>query len=115
MTFQLDTSGYVVFPASEDAPWENPSVEWSDLNPFTQGYTDKVLRKIGAPFHMLAPETLTQIMNDCGSFQSTLCPDKSADMGRCFWQTRQNNFWESFPPLTPYLGEDGKVYLREAS
>jgi len=110
---------------------------WSDLDPFTQGYVEAALqgdarhetpgavsfhRPVkGWAFSDLAPETLARIVEDCSKFRSlevgpyrqntTLC-------GRAFWELRGSTVrvvaTTAFPPLTAYLGDDGKVYLREA-
>jgi hypothetical protein len=138
--FELDTPGFVLQP-SEHYVDEGPcAVRWSDLTPFCQGYVealfaalrtgdighwpDHLAAKIG--FKYLAPETLARIIDDCGAMRATgqALPDHY--VGEMFWRRRQAGDWKvaqraagglgpvpAFPPLTPYLGDDGKVYLRE--
>lgn len=69
-------------------------------------------------FSDLAPEALALILKDCAAWRAEFSGDaceRSAgreDMGREFWRIRQENKRRTFPPLTPYLREDGKVALR---
>jgi hypothetical protein len=74
-------------------------------------------------FSDLAPETLAAILKDCASFANIaegLGAKAGAVEGRRFWGGRQRRFpgvgnpaWTTaFPPLTPYLDDDGRVYLR---
>jgi hypothetical protein len=82
----------------------------------------------GFTFSDLAPETLAAILRDCERAAETY-PDPAAmtaEAGRAFWAERQTRPHKAFianrrggyhvtnfPPLTPYLGDDGRVYLRE--
>jgi hypothetical protein len=70
-------------------------------------------------FDMWAPETLAAILRDCEARMADQprLGDKARD-GTLFWADRQAGFactgdGEPIPPLTPYLGDDGRVYLRE--
>jgi hypothetical protein len=81
-------------------------------------------------FSDLAPETLARIMEDCERIQTrpisaTHNWGTNTLAGKMFWRDRATGFAglgleprirysEVFPPLTVYLGDDGKVYLREA-
>jgi hypothetical protein len=93
-------------------------------------------------FRHLAPETLARIIADCerfaATFDMTRLAGRESDAGRAFWVTRNRIFggtvagsfydaeWnaglegdhlalvaKTFPPLTPYFGDYGHVYLRE--
>lgn len=67
-------------------------------------------------FHHLAPETLTRIMEDCEAARRQPYPGGPYTRGDWFWDDRQaGRLARTFPPLAPYLGDDGKVYLREAA
>lgn len=136
--FTLDTSGDVWTPHGQLA-----NTYWEDLSPFEQGYTRagleelaKRLRKAGwsdyhisqhVRFDRLAPETLAAIRKDC-AIAAMRYPawGMRALQGRTFWAERQRGFeptqslnagWlkATFPPLTVTHGDDGRVYLREAS
>jgi hypothetical protein len=137
MTSQFDTSG-VVHIRQPDLHWRGYG--WTDFDRFTQGYVEALLSALcqqrwprvfeaggfaepgyGPGFSDLAPETLARIMEDCGKRPAM---GNQTSAGASFWRARQSGFkkwgWPSietlpdrFPPLTPYLGDDGKVYLRE--
>lgn len=142
MTFTLDTSGAIrLVPAASDP--DGPLYRWSDLDPFTQGYVEALFSSapygdgrfmfplgtvLTCGFHHLAPETLQRIVTDCAAHlkASTDLEDGPFDdeprgridlrhLGAAWWRGRQLGNWagQGFPPLTPYLGEDAKVYLRE--
>lgn len=66
-----------------------------------------------ARFRFLAPETLALILKDCEAATEGRL-DGSAKHGCWLWQDRNNSVCRGFPPLTPTLADDGKVYLREA-
>lgn len=84
-----------------------------------------------AGFSDLAPETLAAIRKDCADFVRRIGKSKLTDAdhrerGAFFWEARQSKFdarWslhqaemtKALPPLTPVLGDDGKVYLREGA
>lgn len=80
-----------------------------------------ILNMRSAAFSDLAPETLARIIEDCERFVGDPSTNR-ADNGAACWRMRNRSphrffFQEQFPddgPLTPYLGDDGKVYLREA-
>lgn len=139
MTFQLDATGFVARQDGGHFSINNAAlacVRWSDLDPFTQGYVEKVLWAAGGQisptrlylgFSDLAPETLARIVEDCARFRSYgehegfKCCDDTGEHGRQFWEKRNWRPWpahaavyerDGFPPLTAYLGDDGKVYLR---
>lgn len=146
MTFQLDTSGtvYRVYDGQErhltDQLWT-----WSDLNPFTQGYVEAVMRslwdeyenirrslsqpyvvgtndqlarlqakKATIAYYNIAPETLARIMEDCAARLRGGLEPNTLNAGHLFWGGRKNGRSANFPPLTPYLADDGKVRFREA-
>lgn len=137
LAFQFDTSGmvYPMEPRVAVPGGMANAVKWPDLSPFVQGYVAGVIEAInfdivqialsvGAQeepqpygFFDLASETLAQIMEDCDSVRRISIyyeiEDGAQDRGREFWEARRAGNYESFPPLTPYLGEDGRVYLRE--
>ena len=171
----LDTSGVVLGVAYDGSIHADPSerdwpyMEWSDLDPFTQGYAASLLQSLAvaeAPFdgsgrgewqwelteawresdwwegsdyegradlpafrdHRcpgfsdLAPETLALILKDCASHPNAQPhkfpndPERQCRSGRNFWEDRQDGSWGStYPPLTPYLRDDGKVDLKEST
>lgn len=92
------------------------------LDSFTRGYIAALLGTMASG--RLAPETLAQIMEDCAEFRSPKVG--AADWfvfdrltGGDFWRDRQGRQLtryssRRFPPLTPYLGNDGLIYLKEA-
>jgi hypothetical protein len=114
---------------------------WSDLSPFVQGYVEAmfadqtevwfdrpslssgtgVIRYVG--FSDLAPETLALILLDCEAwlrerddwYGAVRHNWRTAEKGEDFWGSRNGGAWTNFPPLTPYLGDDGKVYLQEGA
>jgi len=125
--FTLDTSGRVECAASfQPIGW----TIWPDLSPFAQGYVEAIfasllaVREAGAGKHFinygfsdLSPETLALILRDCEAWRSCYpAVENEAKAGAAFWELRTKQFVKrpDFPPLTPYLGDDGKVYLREA-
>lgn len=60
-------------------------------------------------FSDLAPETLARIMEDCERFADLHGNATTAQTAAIFWRNRQAGGYPSFPPLTPFLGDDGKV------
>lgn len=96
----------------------------TSINPHTRKCTQQPLR-----FSDLAPETLAAILKDCAEVQATMANlepkvTNNRQRGMQFWAGRQFGFhmrWSlhqmemvrRFPPLTPYLGDDGKVHLKE--
>lgn len=140
--FTFDTSGHVLsgFCAAGD-PDTLYAYKWPDLDAFTQGYVEALFASVedrnedgepqlqtapqpGPPpyeawlvvvgFSDLAPETLAAILKDCAAFQAERpgLSDTTTN-GAMLWEARQVGRWSAFPPLTPHLGDDGKVYLRE--
>jgi hypothetical protein len=124
--FTLDTSGraWVTRYASDGAELRvRDLISWHNLDPFTQGYVEALLRvapewvRCGAvagphegycAFSDLSPEALAVILKDCEMVR-VMWHGKGQD----FWRLRQEGGWPGFPPLTVYLGDDGKVRLRE--
>jgi hypothetical protein len=124
--FTFDTSGAV------SVPYPPPTrgfkiVTWEGLSPFEQGKTEALMADVQLQgssriphfplaFSDLAPETLARIREDCKAADH-LRPGVSADgdrsAGRVFWELRQDGALDRSPPSTPYLGDDGKVYLKD--
>jgi hypothetical protein len=135
MTFQFDTSGYVMKPGTQLGT-QDFIIGWSDLSPFVQGYVEALARewprldlpdrRMGAfrwGFRHLAPETLARIMDDCETWAAQWDKHRNANIpiadlrqsakeGEGFWSLRQRNKLALFPPLTVYLGDDGKIYFK---
>jgi len=131
MTYQLDTSG-----AIERGEAYGGRCIWTDLDPFTQGYVEAVFTGASVDLHAewldrvdpyrspgfsdLAPETLARIIEDCARFLIAYPAAREPDVpgarlvGGYVWTNRQGGDYPDFPPLTVSLGDDGKVYLREA-
>lgn len=111
----FDTSGTVRRPG-----FARP-LAWSDLSPFEQGYVEALFVEtrranphhpvVGCGFSDLAPEALVMILRDCEGWLK-LYPKASG--GASFWRCRQDQLVTrpDFPPLTVYLGDDGRVHLR---
>lgn len=107
-TFTLDTSGVAMFgrllvPEEPDEACDMLSFEVE--NKRLPGFSD------------LAPETLAAILRDCEAFLKTPGQSNRDGDGRSFWALRQKGLYAhiGFPPLNPYLGDDGKVYLRKTA
>jgi hypothetical protein len=127
MAFELDTSGYVS-PVDLPNGTQALAVTWGHLDPFTQGYVEAMFSTphprsatgtpigeiLEAGFSDLAPEALAAILKDCAACREAWPAD--AEGGRHVWQARQAGRLvrglPALPPLTPTLGDDGKVYLR---
>ena len=122
----FDTSGAVQTPPTPGLVWG--VTRWSDLSPFTQGYVEAMLsgpvmgrfaplnRQFG--FSDLSPEALAATIRDCEAMceWDRLARTRFPKSGAIRWGERQRGLdAPRFPPLTPYLGDDGKVYLREAA
>lgn len=107
---------------------------WADLTPFAQGYVEALLSDFRASlevgrrhplpvgmnprFSDLASETLERIVADCAKWREVYPASTDGHAGGDrFWGIRQAALVprRRFPPVTPYLGDDGKVYLREAA
>lgn len=140
MTTQFNTSGVVMWtpPGACVARY----MHWPDLDPFTQGYIEALFDELGSALHKraaekfytlnwnarfsdLAGETVQRIIEDCERFAPKLHIPADAQAGSWFWEWRQEGWLSAtpdaraemirgFPRLTPYLGDDGMVYLREA-
>jgi len=120
-TFTLDTTGLVPCPAVPDGVQPLAlAIAWTDLDPFAQGYIEALFAELTSNwlrehkylsqafrFSDLAPETLARIMGDCAG--ATL----GREDGAALWRDRQAGRHFVYPPLTAYLGDDGRVYLRE--
>lgn len=123
-TFKLDTSGRVATERANDVR-KHPAeryVIWPDLSPFVQGYIEAAydladFERGGDPpgFADLAPETLARIMEDADRYRRPEL-DYTREEGESFWIWQAEGFGdtEDFPPLALYLGDDGKVRIREA-
>lgn len=138
--YEPDTSGTVLPLHRYDPKWGADPVgySWLDFLPFERGYTVALFVSdahgdlltgrtedgMRHRFSDLAPETRERITEDCGGFRPGPHPDLSpADYGREFWTGRQGGFagWSvdradyarRFPPLAPYLDDDGKVRFRQ--
>lgn len=84
------------------------------------------VKPLALGFRHLAPATLSRIKGDCEAVEDRADKRLAPRMdGATFWSQRQAGFarvgaedrgWfvAFFPVLTPYLGEDGLIYLREA-
>lgn len=128
-TFILDTSGCVLIMRATDThphPTDYPNgLSWGDLTPFAQGYIEALLTDFASRFALmpptgparevafsdLAPETLARIIADCAAaclHPMPFCATYSAE-GGSFWSERQDGVYVAFPPLTVWLGDDGKV------
>lgn len=119
--------------------FEDSQVRWDDLSPFVQGYVEALFAHCydrqsaqrggyncvadeadygpGAPlgFADLAPETLARIIEDCRIASELPCYRQTPSQtyaGRVFWLERQSGFPPNFPPITVYLGDDGKVWFQ---
>lgn len=141
MTFTLDTSGAVVGPSRDESGPEWVKL-WPDLSPFAQGYIEAMpwedlndkefehrCNTVGQGaeypelgFRDLASETLAAILRDCAAWLAKYPagPEYANDAvndGAYLWKDRQNGLYveDAFPPLTLYLGDNGKVYLKETT
>jgi len=134
MGAQLDTSGEVMLSIAKGVPAEIAGGHrWSDLTPFCQGYIEAMpwaaliqgddgdgLYWVPR-FSDLAPATLSRIIEDCEADQDQglrlggLEDRSSMKAGRLFWQERQSGNLFDCQPLTPYLGDDGLIYLKDAT
>lgn len=132
--FTLDTSGAVEIPTT--VPW-TPSheahagpvriVRWPDLDAFTQGYVEALLKNLivdqqtnsrgetiheqDAGFSDLSPEALAMILADCAAWHKSHPGSTRRAHGQRLWTERQLGTLDRFPPLTVSLGDDGKVRL----
>lgn len=129
-TLTLDTSGGIEW-VPHPYPGCKGKTYWTDLDPFTQGYVEALFAGAArwtegrclttlqewAGFSDLAPEALAMILLDCERWLARYPKTKRArEKGANAWRYRQEQLVKrpDFPPLTPTLGDDGKVYLREA-
>lgn len=122
MSFQFDTTGMIDTHPDEEQD-RGHLISWPALTPFTQGYVEALFeqafgdyRDCGWPvpsFSDMAPETFARIIADCEQAQTHRQHQAgftSAEQhGRFFWADRQRDCQAGFPPLTVYLGDDGKV------
>lgn len=137
-TTTLDTSGAVLIDTggrSTGGPPTYAGVRWSDLSPFAQGYVEAMFMNLSTEpaehffdddygvieampmrfgFSDLAPESLAMILRDCERFAELFGEWPNHGHGKHFWIGRQRNKHPHFPPLVPYLSDDGKVCLRGA-
>lgn len=125
-TLTLDTSGEVFWPGPE-----GHSLDWTDLDAFTQGAFEEAARTAVAAgiapeavaFRNWSAEALAAILADCGAWEAlTRGPfDGSARKrvterrqrirGEAFWKTRQLSHVKGFPPRAVSLSDDGKVEI----
>jgi hypothetical protein len=130
-TFTFDTSGEVVEGKASDRPRMTPikAWRWEGLDTFTQAYVAALFeaerevftdegREAMPGFSDLAPETLATILRDCEAARRRTCaapgPSAAVPCGRSFWSARQaGRGGAAFPPLSAYVGDDGRVYLLE--
>lgn len=63
-------------------------------------------------FSDLSPEALAMILGDCERFAELFGERPEVAHGKHFWIGRQKDKHPDFPPLTPYLSDDGKVCLK---
>lgn len=126
--FTLDTSGAV--DLAPPGPLLRPGciqTLWPDLSPFEQGYVEAMFAiprdgwkwqagKLVSPgFADLAPETLAAIRKDCALYIREYARSGAVASGTDLWRVRQEGrLGPAFRPLTVTLGDDGRVYLREA-
>lgn len=137
----LDTSGVVHMPAPGNPGSVGPMayIMWLDLDSFTQGYVEAMFagpwearnvqqRHLAAGkdnsvrvdvlgFRHLSPEALARIMEDCAGIGYGLGKfyANTHRQGGHFWNDRQRGSFHAFPPLTPYLNDEGRVCLREGA
>jgi hypothetical protein len=131
----FDTSGDVYVEAG---PHKGQIFMWRNLSPFAQGYIEALFASIdrdfmGEPrfevtakpegvgklflnvgFSDLSPETLAAILRDCEIAENEWSFLPGRDGGVELWKGRQQGAYIAWSILTPYLGDDGKVYLRAA-
>lgn len=130
-TIQLDTSGSVG-PFTTSGPAPAYYLQWCALTPFVQGFIEAMFsgdvdvprgpRILGliAAFSDLAPETLARIIGDCERYQQAHAGPGGLDdidprkAGARYWHARNKRESNCYAPLTPYLGDDGCVYLNGA-
>jgi hypothetical protein len=129
--FTLDTSGTVIRLSQLQPDLPVGVWRWSDLTPFEQGYIEALFASIadlgpdfwanddkaGYPdfnFGILSPSALDLIRRDCERGQMHYTASDEFEGGE-FWRDRQRGIFKILPPLTVSLGDDGKVYLREAA
>lgn len=122
----LDTSGVVCVVDDPADRYGFREFYWTDLSPFAQGYIeaalrDYLMRNLGPlasgdilGFSDLAPETLAAMMKDCERYLShgRRRELQQPQDGAALWETRQMDISPAFPPITLYLGDDGRIYQR---
>lgn len=143
--FTFDTTGLVTIPLGTPKTGDHRAFwAWEDFTPFEQGYIKALFASgivglsensplkvapvyLGGPrpfaFSDLAPETLDAIRKDCAIGAGLYAaPMLAAFEGADLWERRQRGDFLKFPmtakmlrPLTPYLGDDSKIYLRATS
>ena len=130
-TFILDTSGTVPFEGGTLGV-----LSWEGLGQlggaFALGYTEALLATLpymrgGAfptwyGFRHLHRNTLAAIVADCAAYGRYFSGTVPHENGGHFWRNRQHGHLRNvtndgvtrhYPPLAPYIGDDGKVRLRE--
>lgn len=134
MPLLLDVTGAVVTEHNGDQDTKE-TVFWSDISPFAQGYVEGAKQAFptlqlsealkgargyrGCPsialdwtFGHLSPEAIALILKDCDAARKRRIADTALG-GKIFWSERQAGRIRAFPPLTPFLSDDGRVHLRE--
>lgn len=128
-TFTLDTSGIVPVPVTGQDGYAK-RITWPDLDAFTQGSGEAMARDLykrllsegstpedaakAVAFHNWAPGTLARIIATSDLALGLGAPN-TVEAGARHWAIEQANSVSPFPPLVLYLGDDGKVHLREAA
>lgn len=133
--FSFDTSGFVEAPSAA-FPGKMAFWQWSDLSPFAQGFVEGLfadprlsksqseadgrITRVPPSFSDLSPDALALILRDCASFVNIATglgiKELGSTQGRYFWAGRQNgtlqHAWAAaFPPLRPFLNDEGKIGL----
>lgn len=119
----FDTSGVVCIPARDFEGPVDRVLSWDKLSPFVQGYVEALFESLveqthttGWAFRYLDPSALALILRDCEAWRC-LYPRGRDDKqgGANMWLLRAEQMVErkDFPPLQPYLSDEGRVCLRE--
>lgn len=126
--FTFDTAGVILTPRGTH--WDG--VNWTDLSPFVQGFmeglfaepglsksqaeADGHITRVPPSFSDLSPAALALILRDCESrLMERSGWNADAENGRIFWRNRHEGRVLHFPPLRPFLNDEGKIELEVAS
>ena len=97
---------WTVFPSGDD---------WTPLGKFDTEAEARAFVASFARFDRFDPSALALILRDCEACGRGR-GEGTAKTGAAFWKLRQAGVYPSeFPPLQPYLSDEGKVCLREAA